>query len=49
MKRGFRGLFPIFKFDFKSGVYLNDESTIKFPHLIQTSAELVKAGKLKPS
>lgn len=47
-KRFTQSLFPVFKMDFKSGVYLSDQMVVKFSHLINTHAALVKAGKLKP-
>jgi hypothetical protein len=34
--------------DFKSGVYLSDQTLLKFNHLLNTQTALVKAGKLKP-
>ena len=38
---------PVFKFDFKSGVYINDDTLVKHQHLIPTYSFSVKTGKSK--
>lgn len=45
--RSARNNSPVFKFDFKSGVYVNDDTLIKFKHLLPTFTSAAKTGKVK--
>lgn len=45
--RSLRTTTPVFKFDFKSGVYINDDSLVKFKHLLPSFTAAVKTGKVK--
>lgn len=47
-KRNLRFNLPIFKFDFKSGVYITDRALISSYHLLNTTSHIINAGQTKP-
>jgi hypothetical protein len=47
-KRNLRFNLPIFKFDFKSGVYITDAAITSSYHLLNTASHIIKAGRTQP-